>query len=487
MTRSNRLLLAMALGGCIWLGQMPSAHGQTAIETDGLVSTDAQVSVAPSARDDAIEARLERIMAATEWYADVDLRVREGIVFLAGSANAAAHKQWAQDLAAKTEGVVAVVNKIAVTGGPSWDYKPAAEAFAQLARNLMSSLPLILLALVLLPVFWMLTLFLRRGIRWALASRFESEMLLRLVAHLLSVPIFLVGVYALLQIAGLTSLAVSVLGGAGVFSLILGFAFRDIAENFLSGIILSIRQPFKRGDLISVADYTGIVSSLNARSTILVSLDGNHIIIPNATVFKNTIVNFSSAPLRRDALDVGIGYEDSAAEAQAVIASVLSGHEAVANDPAPMVLVHALGASTVNLRTYFWYDGNVYSNLKLKSALYRLIKRALTNAGISMPDEAREVVFPNGVPIVQVECAPRRPAPDRGPQPPPAPPLDPLHAPSHSVEPALSQTDAEGGLATEEIEAEAQAEVGDLPEESVDMLDDVAPPERTRSPGDAPG
>jgi small-conductance mechanosensitive channel len=109
------------------------------------------------------------------------------------------------------------------------------------------------------------------------------------------------------------------------------------------------------------------------------------------------IENFTSSPDRRAEFVVGIGYDAGIAAAQAIILETLRDHPAVLADPEPMVLVDELGASTVNLRTYFWFDGHMISPIKLKSALLRAVKSALLLEGISMPDEAREVIFPEGV------------------------------------------------------------------------------------------
>src|SRR5690606_33959061 len=129
--------------------------------------------------------------------------------------------------------------------------------------------------------------------------------------------------------------------------------------------------------------------------------EGNHVQIPNATIYKETITNFTANPSERFDFAVGIGYEDSITHAQAVALTVLREHAAVLDEPEPMVLAEALGPSTVSLRVYFWVDIETHSGLKVRSSVIRLTKRAFDEAGISMPDEAREVVFPQGVPILE--------------------------------------------------------------------------------------
>jgi small-conductance mechanosensitive channel len=216
------------------------------------------------------------------------------------------------------------------------------------------------------------------------------------------VPVFVLGLYFVLQVAGLTRLAVTVLGGTGLIGIVLGFAFRDIAENFLASLLLSVRNPFRTGDLIEVGGHTGVVQNLNTRSTVLLTLEGTHVQIPNAIIYKSTITNYSSNASRRAEFVVGIAYDSSAAKAQTIIAGVLNDHPAVLDAPEPLVLVDELGAASVNLRVFYWFDTAAYSPAKINSAVLRLCKNALLRAGIELPDQAREIIFPKGVPILNL-------------------------------------------------------------------------------------
>jgi small-conductance mechanosensitive channel len=269
------------------------------------------------------------------------------------------------------------------------------------------------------------------------------------VVRAISIPVLLLGIYFVLQVAGLTRLAVTVLGGTGLVGIIVGFAFRDIAENFLASLLLSVRNPFSTGDLIEVAGETGIVQNLNTRSTVLLTLDGNHVQIPNATVFKSTIKNYSSTPTRRAQFLVGIGYDSSVAQAQMLISGILKEHPAVLDQPEPLVLVDELGAATVNLRVSYWFDSRTYSPAKANSALLRLTKNVLLEAGIELPDPAREVVFPKGVPLIQI-------SEDQLQQPAPMP-----HPPGAKPNEKLDATAGEGDLTneTEEMRGHSQGEV----------------------------
>lgn len=419
-----------------------------------------RVDVAPIAQDSDITARLTRILEATEWFEQPEVRVEEGVVFLSGRVDNEQHKEWAGRLAGNTQDVVAVVNRIQVAQRSMWDLSPAWNQLRELARDTIRQSPMIVLGLLLLFATWVATGWSMRGASSFLRARLKSQLLRDVVSRAIAIPVFLLGLYLVLRISGLAGLALTVLGGTGLLGLIIGFAFRDIAENFLASVLISMQHPFARGDLIEVAGFRGYVQSVNTRSTLLMTLAGNHVQIPNATIYKGTIINFTSNPKARFDFTVGIGYEDSIAEAQAVALSVLHNHTAVVDDPEPLVLVETLGPATVTLRVYFWVDIATYSHLKVRSAVIRLVKRAFDEAGISMPDEAREVVFPGGVPVrilsedqEEARIAKRDRPRDRD-------------ADKQMVD------KAEGDLMSEAAEIQAQAKQARSPEGATNLLED---------------
>jgi small conductance mechanosensitive channel len=268
--------------------------------------------------------------------------------------------------------------------------------------------------------------------------------------------VFLVGLYVVLQLAGLTSIALTVMGGTGLLGLILGIAFRDISENFLASIFLTIQQPFRTGDLIEIAGYSGFEQRLTARATTLMTAEGNHLQIPNATVYRSVIRNFTSNPNRREDFVVGIGYDDAISSAQTIALDVLQNHPAVLKDPESWVLVDNLGKATVDLRIYFWLDGSSHSAIKVRSSVIRLVKRAFQDRGISMPDEAREVVFPQGVPVHMVNDAV-------------AAGIAETDLPTGEESGAISN-EAEAGLKSDAAEVEDQARHSRPPEEGENLL-----------------
>ncbi len=228
-----------------------------------------------------------------------------------------------------------------------------------------------------------------------------------------------------------------------------------------------MQKPFRLGDVIEVDGHTGVVQAVTTRGTTLVDFEGNHIQIANSTVYKNTIRNFSANPNQRAEFAVGIGYDAGITLAQDTVLGVLKEHPAVLDEPPPTVLVTELGSSTINLRVFFWVNGARLDKLKVLSAAMRLCVRALEQAGVSMPDDAREVIFPDGVPVRQLEDGIRGPSAETD---------ETADGPRGAVEvdcgPAEKEhaSAAEGDLTSNVAEIEKQAAASRRPEDGATVL-----------------
>jgi small-conductance mechanosensitive channel len=349
---------------------------------------------------------------------------------------------------------------------PIWDFQPAWNGLRGLWRDLVRSLPLLLLGLLILllstGVGWLAT----RATRSLLRQRLRTNLLRNVIARAAGLLVVLAGVYLELRVSGLTQLALTVVGGTGLVGLILGIAFREITENFLASIFLSMQRPFETGDLVEVSGVTGYVQQLNMRTTVVMTLEGNLVQIPNATVYKSNLRNFTTNANRREDFVVGSGYENSINEAQEIARRVLADHPAILKQPESSVLADSMGPATINLRVYFWLDGREHSWLKVRSSVIRLVKRAFQKHGISMPDDAREVVFPEGVPVTMVEGRTRagQGAPQR------RIPADPS---PDDVDAASTQ--AEAGLYSEAGTIEEQARQVQPLRDQENLLDTIGP------------
>lgn len=417
------------------------------------------VKIVPEASDAKIEERLQRILKSTGWFGATRVSVHDGVVFLDGTTETQEHRAWAGTLAESTQGTVAVVNRIEANADVGSTFARAGEEFTSFYRQMVGAWPLVALAALIVLATWLLSRLVATVVRQLFAGRIRSPLLLSVVARAFAIPVFLLGVYFVLQFSGLTRLAITVLGGTGLIGIIIGFGLRDIAENFLASILLSVRNPFHSGDLIDVGGHTGVVQNLNVRTTVLLTLDGNQVQIPNAIVYKSIIKNYSSIPSRRAEFAVGIGYESSAAKAQVLIAAVLQEHPAVLDTPEPLVLVEELGPATVNLRIYYWFDSATYSPYKINSALLRQTKNALLKGGIELPDSAREIIFPKGVPVIQVTSSA-----DASGQ------IEGGAGATRATDEMSDTTPSEGNLSNETVEMQEQQSEGNLPEAQENLL-----------------
>ena len=449
-------------------------------ESEGLQATEQKIAVNDRVHDVSIERRIRSIMQASDRFSALAVTVENGIVTLAGQTSSSEFRQWASEVASKTEDVVAVVNNIEVSPGSIWSLQPAADELHELAAEVVRALPMFAVGIFALLVSIAASRRIAALAGTLMERRIDNILVRAVLEKVILVALILLGVYIFLRVSGLTQLAVTVVGGTGIIGLILGFAFRDIAENFLASILISVQRPFRLGDTVEVEGYLGVVQRVTMRGTVLMDFEGNHIQIANATVYKSTIKNFTANPKMRIDFVIGIGYDSNIVDAQDAALSVLQEHSAVLTDPAPNILVESLGSATVNLRIHFWIDGNKFSKLKVRSAIMRQVVRRFEREGISLPDDSREVIFPQGVPLrmpddgsVPAVLTEKFPARDEGAR-------SPRRAQKQNEQStATEHTDsvdeatlAEGGLTSESAEISRQAAESRSPEEGGDVLGD---------------
>lgn len=414
--------------------------------TDSPPAVPDAVEVSPVNRDEEIAARLQGILEATDWFEAPGVVVENGVVFLAGQTQQESYRTWAGELASKTRDVAAVVNRITVIEGSPWDVTPAFEEVEELIRGGIRMLPPLALAVAVLILAWVGRGLVVRMARPILARRLRSPLLIDIGARAAAVPLLLLGIYLALQFLGWTRLALTVLGGTGIAGLIVGIAFRDTVENLLASILLSTDKPFNMGDTVQIGQRTGVVQSLTARATILMGFDGNFVQIPNATVYKSEIVNYTANPNQRFTFTVTISRSSLISEAQEVIMAAVTSHPAVLSDPEPLVLADRFNGPAVELVVNYWIDNNEHAGLKVKSAVIRLVRRALRDAGVEIANPAQEVLLPDA-------------ALGQGPQP-------VLHlastrdadAPLVAEETTEPVTPSEGGLTSEDEQLQKQAD-----------------------------
>ncbi|CAN5532708.1 hypothetical protein BH10BDE1_BH10BDE1_17890 [soil metagenome] len=256
-------------------------------------------------------------------------------------------------------------------------------------------LPNLLIAAVVMIAFVLLGRLVFRWIVLGLAKAHLNRNLTQLLANVCRLTIYCLGLVTVLGILDLQKTVFSLLAGVGVIGLALGFAFRDLAANFIAGVMLAVRSPIRIGDVIEIGKTNGTVSDIRLRDTIVRSSDGQDIFIPNKDFTSNQFTNFSSSGKRRVRVDVGIGFECNPSEALGIVARTLLTVDGVLSDQTPEAYVDKLDASTVNLIGYVWikYPGTNFSKVKSEATLQ--IKTALEAANVSLPS-----------PILQIEIRP---------------------------------------------------------------------------------
>lgn len=342
-------------------------------------------TTASAAGDRAIERRLRGIFAEVEGLGDVRITVNDGVVELSGEVLYAEQHQRAVRLAEQVQGVVAVEDRLEDVRDIGRRLAPAFDRLVARGWEIVNWLPLLAVAALIITCFWLLGWLLGR---WETPFRrvTRNPFLADLLRQVVRGALLIVGLVVALDVLDATTLVGTVLGAAGVFGLALGFALRDTVENYIASLLLSLRQPFSRDDLVLIEGWEGVVLRLTSRATVLMTLDGNHVRIPNATVYKSIIVNYTRNPARRFFFDVGVGTEQDLAAVQRLGAETLQHMEGVLDDPPPVATVEALGDSSVVIRLTGWVDQRRADFRKVRSEAIRLIKQAFDAAAVSMPE-----------------------------------------------------------------------------------------------------
>lgn len=179
----------------------------------------------------------------------------------------------------------------------------------------------------------------------------------------------------------------------GIGGVALGFAFKDILQNLMAGLLILLREPFRIGDQIISGDYEGTVESIETRATMIKTYDGRRVVIPNSQIYTSPVVVNTAFENQRSEYDIGIGYGDDLREAKRVILNAVQEVDGVLSDPAPEVLVVELAGATVNLRARWWTAPDRSSVVHVSDEVIARAKEALDDANIDMPYPTQVVLF----------------------------------------------------------------------------------------------
>lgn len=419
------LLMCLVILAPVLLPQ--SAHAQ--IELPGIETPAAPIEPEPvieaqtsSPTDAEIEQRIEGIFAEIDALNAVGVKVDAGVVALTGDVPALADADRAESIAARVAGVVTVENALERNLDVADNLQPVTNKLTNNLQKFLNSLPLIGIALAIFILFWLLGRLLS-GMTGLWRRIAPNLFMAELMATSIRIIFVIVGLIIALDVLQATALMGAILGGAGVLGLAIGFAIRDTVDNYISSIMLSIRQPFRANDHVMIGDREGHVIRLTSRATILMTLDGNHLRIPNSTVFKAEILNYSTNPERRFDFELGVDAEDDPLAAMAIGLEALRKLGFVLDDPDASARLEQVGDSNIIIRFLGWIDQTHSDFYKARSIAIRAVMTVLEAEGFGLPEPIYRLRFDSGAPLeiaragkneasdVKAESKPARKAP----------------------------------------------------------------------------
>jgi small-conductance mechanosensitive channel len=312
----------------------------------------ATIEVEPDKTKDAkILARAQGVFSQIETLSDVKITVSEGVITLGGVVANEADATEARLIARRIEGAVTVRDDIERTLDVSDNIAPMMAQIQGFGHQAVRAAPLIVIALVLFVIIaWFGHLIANWKSFWQRIT--PNPFLAELVSQAFRLIVFIVALVTALNLIGASSLTGAILGSAGILGIAIGFAVRDTLENYISSVMLSLRQPFRANEHVVIGDQEGVVVRLTSRATILMTLDGNHLRIPNSNVFKAIILNYTRNPERRFEFELGVDAEDDPLAAISVGIDAMRELDFLLDDPKPFAIIKTVGDSNIVLTFY---------------------------------------------------------------------------------------------------------------------------------------
>ncbi len=262
-----------------------------------------------------------------------------------------------------------------------------------LFNSFLSRLPYIAAAVIVFVVFLIIAKIVSRVVNTAGQRTRLDVTLAELLGRLASFVITILGLFVAAVIIFPAFKPGDLVAGLGITSVAIGFAFKDVLQNFFAGILILWRKPFIVGDQLKFREYEGTVEEITVRSTRLKTFDGERAVIPNGDIYANAVLVKTAYEKRRVRFVVGIGYLDDIEKGRETIRKVLDEIEGILPDPGPWIYVSELAPSSVNFTVYFWVNSEQANVLKVSDKVATGIKYALDRAEIDMPYPHSVVLF----------------------------------------------------------------------------------------------
>jgi len=341
--------------------------------------------------DDRIAERITGIFGELPAFETVRVEVDEGVVTLTGTLPKAETIARAERIAARVSGVATVENAIERDLSVEQNLSVIGRAM-ELADGAVMALPLLLVSVVVAIAIAALG-YVIAGFGFVWKRIAPNAFLAELVRSAIRSVFVVGGIVIALDMLGAGALLGAVLGGAGLIGIALGFAMRDTVENYVASLVLSLRQPFRPNDHVLIDELEGRVIRLTSRATILMTLQGNHLRIPNSQVFKAVILNYTRNPQRRFDFELGIDADDDPRAAMKLGAQVLEDLPFVLSDPAPGGRVTQVGDSNIVILFMGWIDQRDADWFKSRSLAIAAVKEALEDNGFALPEPIYRLRF----------------------------------------------------------------------------------------------
>jgi small conductance mechanosensitive channel len=253
-------------------------------------------------------------------------------------------------------------------------------------RQFIVMLPNLLIAAIILVITLVAARLVRRLVTQLLTRFSHSTALNNLFSTLAYVLTLLAGAFFVLTVLNLDKTVTSLLAGVGIIGLALGFAFQDIAANFISGVIIAVERPFNVGDVIQTSEFFGTIERINLRTLDIRQTTGERIIMPNRKVFENPLINFTQQTMRRIDLTCGVAYESDLEKVQRVVHEAVRTVPGLIKDKPLEVMFTEFAESSINFQVRFWvpYRRQV-DYVGARSEAIMRIKQAFDREGISIP------------------------------------------------------------------------------------------------------
>lgn len=259
---------------------------------------------------------------------------------------------------------------------------------------IVQHLPNFVVALLIVFVFSLLSRVMSKTLRSVLHKTLESRQIADLLAAIFKIIVMTIGIFVALDFVGLSGTVKSLLAGAGIVGLAIGFAFQDMTENLIAGIAMGVRKPFQIGDVIEADGVFGTVKTINLRNTLVENFYGQLDIVPNKVLFRNTLRNFSTTGERRVEVPVGISYADDIEKASEVLVDAINNLDFIAKKDETAVYAESFGDSSINLLVWAWinYPGHV-GFMQARHELVVTINKTLNDNDILIPFPIRTLDF----------------------------------------------------------------------------------------------